>query len=294
MDHSEGYAGIWLKPVDARRYAWTRVVFALVIICQMLHLWQYREGLFGNNGIFPADVAKAHNPGFHFPSIIMADLSWWPGLMIICGLLSACLLFWGKWQRVALIAIFLILLTFAQRAPLATTGWDFVLTNFTFILIFSPLGKNWTPPKLWASRKNERLGRLESDLLPRYGLVLIQVQVAVIYWQTVIERAGDRFWGKGEFMSYYLLSHHSRFAGLWVIEWDGMLVLATYLTSLLEIAIPILLWIKGTRWIGLTLGIMFHLSIGFVSLNIGLFSLTMIMSYVAFLGGLPSDDWQDD
>ena len=294
IDEDEGFSGIWLKPVDARRYAWTRLAFAAVIVCQMVFLWPYREGLFGNGGLFPEEVVRAYNPGFHLPSAMMVNVSWWPGFLIAAGFVAALLLFWGKWARASLVVVFLVLLACIQRAPLATTGWDFILTNFSFILIFSPLAAEWTPALLWRSRQTARLGRLESGMLPRYGLVLLQIQMAIIYWQTVLTRMGDKFWGNGEFLSYFFLSHHSRFAGPWVHEWEWVLCIATFLTSFVEIAIPILLWIKATRRIGIAVGVVFYLGIAAVSVNIGLFSIAILMTYVSFLGGISDDDWDDD
>ena len=293
IEEDEGFSGIWLKRVDPRRYAWTRVAFAVAALCQLIHFWPYRKVLLGTGGLIPEEVARDFNPGLHLPDIFLLDLSWWPGFMLGAGMLAAIGLLWGRWARVALGVVLLVLVVCVQRAPLASTGWDFVLTNFAFILLFSPLGAGWTPLRLWRARKEAPLGRLETGMLPRYGLVLLQVQVAVIYWQAVLERTGDRFWRNGDFLSYYLLSHHSRFAGPWVLEWEGLLRTATYLTNLAEIAIPILLWIRVTRKFGVATGAVLHLGIAAASLNIGLFSIAMLMAYVPFLGGLPADDWDD-
>jgi hypothetical protein len=41
-------------------------------------------------------------------------------------------------------------------------------------------------------------------------------------------------------------------------------------------------------------GAALHLGIAVVSLNLGLFSLIMLMTYIPFLGGLPSDEWEDE
>lgn len=293
MEEDEGFSGIWLKPVDPRRYAWTRVGFGFVALCQMLHLWPYRHSLLASGGPIPEETAQSFNPGLHFPQWLAPELPGWPALMIGCGIVAALLLLWGKWARVAVGVVLLVHVLVVQRTPLMTTGWDFVLSNFAFILLFSPLGKGWSPLRLWKTRKEAPLGRLETGMVPRYGLVLLQIQVAVIYWQAVVERVGDRFWKNGEFMSYYLLSHHSRFAGPWVHEWAGVLRTATHLTNLVEIAIPILLWVRVTRKVGLATGAALHLGIAAFSLNIGLFSLAMMMAYIPFLGGLPADDWDD-
>jgi hypothetical protein len=294
IDQEEGFTGIWLKPVDARRYAWTRVAFAIVIFFQMLHHWPYRNGLYGYDGFFTKEFSRTENPGLHLPDAFMLDLSWWPALMIATGCVAALFLVWGKWSRVALAIVYIVLMVCLQRPPLASNGWDVILTNFAFILLFSPLASGWTPVRLWKSRKETALGRLNTGMLPRYGLVLLQIQVVVIYWQTVIERGGNKFWISGDFMNYYLLSYHSRFAGPWVHEWEGLLNIATYLTCMIELAIPVLLWIRVTRWIGVAAGAALHLGIAVMSNDLSMFSLTMLMSYTPFLGGLPSEEWEDE
>jgi hypothetical protein len=200
--------------------------------------------------------------------------------VFIAAAAATLLLAWGKLARPMLGILFWFLLSIMQRAPVATSGWDFILLNFAAILLFSPLGEKWNPYHLLLLRKGSPM---DPQSVPRYGLVLIQLQVFVIYWQTVIQKIGDYYWQTGDFLTYFMLSHHSRFAGSWVIHWHEFLDMLTYLTLMVELAIPILLWIPKTRRLGLFLGVAFHLSIAVFGVNLSIFSLVMIMTYLAFI-----------
>ncbi|MFP6874201.1 MAG: HTTM domain-containing protein [Verrucomicrobiales bacterium] len=276
----EAYRSIWLKGVDERRYALLRIAFAAVALVNIAHLWPYRITLLCANGIIDPAVAWDSGPGLYL-SIFAAVNSPAPVTVVFIAAAAATLLLaWGKLARPMLGILFWFLLSIMQRAPVATSGWDFILLNFAAILLFSPLGEKWNPYHLLLLRKGSPM---DPQSVPRYGLVLIQLQVFVIYWQTVIQKIGDYYWQTGDFLTYFMLSHHSRFAGSWVIHWHEFLDMLTYLTLMVELAIPILLWIPKTRRLGLFLGVAFHLSIAVFGVNLSIFSLVMIMTYLAFI-----------
>ena len=205
-------------------------------------------------------------------------------IIFIFAIIASLTLAWGKWARTTLFVCFFIQLSFIHRAPASTTGWDSILTNLGFILLFSPLGKDWNPWNLFRQWNKKQLN-LKA---PQYGLVLIQLQVFIIYWQTVIQKLDDQYWVKGESITYFLLSHHGRFPGSWPVAWHDLLDKINYLTLIIELAIPILLWIRNTRRLGLWIGIGLHLSIAILGVNLALFSLTMIVSYLAFIEPWPT------
>ena len=205
-------------------------------------------------------------------------------IILIIAIISALILAWGKWARTTLFICFFIQLSLIHRAPVSTTGWDSILTNLGFILLFSPLGKDWNPWNLFKQWNKNQINLRASQ----YGLVLIQLQVFIIYWQTVIQKMGDQYWAKGESITYFLLSHHGRFKGSWPVTWHELFDKINYLILLVELAIPVLLCIRNTRKIGLWIGIGFHLSIAILGINLALFSLTMIVSYLAFIDPWPA------
>lgn len=276
----DAYRSIWLKQVDERRYALLRIAFASVMLINIAHLWPYRITLLCADGIINPAVASKSGPGLYLSIFSTVNSPFPVTVVFIAAAAATLLLAWGKLARPMLGILFWFLLSIMQRAPVATSGWDFILLNFAFILLLSPLGEKWNPYHLLLLRKGSPP---DPQSVPRYGLVLMQLQVFVIYWQTVIQKIDDYYWQTGDFLTYFMLSHHSRFAGSWVIHWQGFLDILTYMTLMVELAIPILLWIPKTRRLGLFLGVTFHLSIAIFGVNLSIFSLVMIMTFLAFL-----------
>ena len=279
---------LWLKNIDPRRYAIARIGFALLLLSHFVHLFPYRDTILSNAGMTHSSAAKI---GFYQltggTSISLFNYfqsSFEVTIIFIFAIIASLTLAWGKWARTTLFVCFFIQLSFIHRAPASTTGWDSILTNLGFILLFSPLGKDWNPWNLFRQWNKKQLN-LKA---PQYGLVLIQLQVFIIYWQTVIQKLDDQYWVKGESITYFLLSHHGRFPGSWPVAWHDLLDKINYLTLIIELAIPILLWIRNTRRLGLWIGIGLHLSIAILGINLALFSLTMIVSYLAFIDPWPT------
>ena len=274
----EFYRAIWLKKTDARRYALLRIAFASVILIHIVHLWPYRITLLCSDGIIDPQAASSSGPGLYLSIFALLNSPLSVTIVFLVATLATLLLAWGKLARPMLGILFWLLLSIMQRAPVSASGWDFILINLALILLFSPLGEKWNPRNLLLRRGCGP----ELQLVPRYGLVLIQLQVFIIYWQTVILRLDNYYWQTGDFMTYFMLSHHSRFPGEWVINWQGLLDMLTYLTLMVELAIPVLLWIPKTRKAGLFLGVAFHLGIAIFGVNLAIFSLVMVTTFLAF------------
>ena len=274
---------IWLRPVDSRRYALVRMVFAAVTLLHIANLWPYRIALLCNDGMIGQVTGSGSVPGFYISIYALLDTPLAVTASFLIAASATILLGYGKWARPMLAVVFLFLLSVMQHAPISAAGWDFILMNLGFILLFSPLGNQWNHRNLLCKKGTPP----DTEFMPQYGLSLIQLQVFVIYWQTVILKINNYFWQTGDFMTYFMVSHHSRFPGSWVINWQGLLDMMTYMTLLVELAIPVLLWIPKTRRIGLVIGIGFHLGIALLGINLGMFSIVMISTFVAFLNPWP-------
>ena len=111
----------------------------------------------------------------------------------------------------------------------------------------------------------------------------MQVQLAAIYVQAVLARLDNEYWMSGDFMSFFLLSHNARWPGLWVLDFGWLLKGVTYLVLLIELAIPVLLMVRRWRWYGFATGILLHAGISFMSHNLVLFFLAMMVLYLSFL-----------
>ena len=258
----------WTGLTDARRYDLVRAGFGLLALVQVVHLWPYRHAFYSQDGMASAAAAAELNPGlslsvFQWAGSPAAVTAIFFGAGLVSLLFAA-----GVFARTMAFLIWFFLLSALHFSPLSSTGWDFVLGNFFFLLLFSPLGGSREPG---------------NSLAPRYGLTLMRLQVLVIYWQSTLVKFLDEDWQSGEYLSYFFLSHHGRFGGTWPADWTGLLSLVTYASLLIELALPLLLWNRATRRIGFALGLVFHLAILVLAVNIGMFSLTMLVTYLAFV-----------
>lgn len=274
-------ARLFFWQVDERIYALVRMGFATVALLNLLALWPDRQVFFSDAGLIEAQAAQALVGPAYFSIFTFARsadaVSWC--LIATGGVLV--LLFAGVATRPAAFWVLVWQQSYYVRAPLITTGWDALLQVFAFFLLVSPPGRCWSLPALLRGGGKTRPAQVSA-----HGLVLMRLQVLVIYWQAVLSRItkpDPNFWNNGDFMSYFLLSHHARWPGPWVLEFSLLLTLATYATQLAEVATPVLLWVRKTRWWGALLGCSLHAGISVVTRDIELFSLTMMMTYLAFL-----------
>ncbi|MEM0969803.1 MAG: HTTM domain-containing protein [Verrucomicrobiota bacterium] len=279
------FRDFWFRPEEDSIYARLRVAFSLVSLLNLIALWPDRMAFFSAEGLFDQQMTdqQAGFPSFSIFRLIQSEP--WLTLSFLLAASAMILLGLGIRPRWAALIVYLWHLSCLTTAPYAMAGWDLVLHTFGFLILISPLGRSWAWPHL--------LQPLPPKSVPRYGLLLMRAQVVVIYWQAILARGAAPYWFDGEFFSYYLLSHHSRFGGTWILE-AGWLFWFTWLALLTEALVPILLWFQTTRWIAVCAGAALHLGIALFSVNLHIFSLTMIMTYTVFLREsdlLAARDW---
>ncbi len=286
---SRGAAGwsrwerLWLDPVDARVYAWLRLAFALVALANLVDLWPHRAVFFSGVGMIDREAGLS---GVTVVSGRFSLFHWLdsPGVVTVSFLVAAAALValgLGVGARAMIVIVFAWQLSCTYRAYAVIHGWDILLRNLAFLLLISPLG----PPvrELWA-----RGGAIRRRWAPRHGLVLTQLLLAVIYWQTVWLKVADPAWRSGEFLSHFMLSLYSRFQTPAWAGWELLSSLLSHATLLIELVVPLLLWNRRTRRLGFALGFGLHLGILAVS-HIWLFSLAILVPYCAFLDGRDLD-----
>jgi len=269
---------MFFRPEDERIYAAVRIAFATVALLNLIFLWPDRQVFFSDAGMMDRAVVSREASPIYLSIFALAGSETAVTCCLLVTALSLVLLMAGIGTRLAAFWVLVWHVSYMARAPLSTTGWDSVLRSFAFLVLVSPAGSCWTLPAMLR-------GKMIPALVSGHGLILMRLQVLVIYWQAVLSRLGnpDPYWRNGEFMSYFLLSHHARWPGAWVHEYAGLLTGVTYAVQLAEVAIPVLLWVRKTRWWGALLGFALHAGISLFAHDLGLFLLSMMVTYVAFL-----------
>jgi hypothetical protein len=250
-----------------------RIAFACASFVNWCFLWPQRYQLLASDGMLPVETPSNLRPlsvFHHVEGHAAID-----ALMLI-GLLGIVGVFTGVRLRLSILVTYLFTLGYSYQAIAETGSWDNILRIVSFVLLLSPLGD----PYCWRRRPPKPA----SQTLPRYGLLVLKIQVSLIYFSTVWHKVADSNWRNGDLLQYFFLSVYRIGDGTWALKWPLLLASLTYLTLVIEMSVPLLLWNKRWRPLGFLLGWGLHLSIAATS-NIGLFSLVMMSCYFVFLDG---------
>jgi hypothetical protein len=249
----------WLRPVDRRVYSLFQIFYAVVTLCNLVQLFPDRYLLLSDQGLFSNSPLLFTRPLWLFR---LADSPSAVDLFFALTVLAAFALIFNVLPRAASIYLFLWQLSCTTRLGPAVAGWDFLLVAYGLTVMISP------------SREAKP---------PVYGLRLIQLNIVLVYWEAVFNRWDNARWRNGEAVSYFLNSDMSLFPTTIGHDWPLLAMVLTYSVLAIEIALPVLLWNKRTRYYGFALGCALH---GFLLFTvIPVFSLTVMTGYLAFLSG---------
>ncbi len=263
--------------VDMRRYDLMRICFGIASLCNIIDMWDIRHSIFSDQGII------SHYPKRYF-SITNYSLFYLDGAQSLFGvnlifLISAffcVLLTLGIFSRISAFAVCLWTISYVNHIPPVACGYEMILQIFSLIVLISPLNGSWS---LAGYRK---YAHNYCPMAPRYGLVLLQWQVFVIYWTTAFHKIINNNWQNGETVYFYLASYYGRFTPEEIWKYNELLFFLSDATLAIEFALPFLLWNKKTRLLGLFLGIGFHASIGALS-RLSIFSIAIVSTYSCYI-----------
>lgn len=265
---------IAFRPIDDRQYALVRIAFAVVAMFNLVQLWTLRHSLLAENGVIGRSIEHWYEYLSVFTYVqsgpaVSAYLIFMAVLIVLLGL--------GILPRIAILGVFVWQASYGIQLAHSAYGADSVMRAFVFLVLISPLGYSWS----WNAWRSDE--KRERAYAPFYGIVLMRLQLAVIYFETGIVKVISEYWQNGETFAYYMLSVYSRFKTPLLADWTWLSKTLTYGTLTLELLLPVLLFVPKTRLFAICLGVSLHVAIAVTSHHLLLFSLTMIPGYLAFL-----------
>lgn len=269
----------FFRAVDARLCGFLRIAFAALLLIDNAVQWQFLELWYGEEGAIPYAVSLHYaNP---------AAFSWFRWTPATSGTLltlyflfnlQTLLLLLGWWTRFQAISVFLHLISFQHRNDLIRDGEDVVFRMFAFLLIFLPLGDAWSLDAL-----RRRVGGLRPH--PKWPLRLMQVQTCLVFLASGAYKARGAAWRDGSAL-YYVSRLEDFFGRFWVpsslLDSLTALQIATWGVIVVELVIPVAIWIPRTRRACMALAIGMHLAIDY-SMHLFLFQWIMILGWLTFL-----------
>ena len=266
----------WFEPVPPHVYALLRIVFGVLGCAALI-------GLSDLPTFWDVEGFVALEPGRAFKQFLetrglgaLAGRSLYVVSMLIFAAMAV-----GYRSAVVVPLAFVLALAQSSWSYFPLSGAHSVMLGVLFGLIWADCGAVWSVDA-WMERR--RAPSITAARTPIAALRLIRFQVAIIYLNTGLWKLFGEEWRDGSAVFYVLNQNlFGRFsADRLPASLDWVATVATYTTLVWEIAFAALVLSSRTRWLALGLGIVIHLGL-LVSIDVGLFSIVMLATYVAYL-----------
>lgn len=271
----EAWRRFWFRPAPASVLTLWRAAFGLTATVWLLSIGPDLGALYGEGGLAPSPTYGPWRVGV---------FQWWESdtaiaVVYLVSVVAAVAVTLGWWVRVAAPIVFLGVLSFQlDNTSVLNAGDELLRIWAAYLALYALL----TPGR--CTGVSLRSAGASSVSAPPWLLRLVQVQLTVIYPFSVYAKLQGDTWLDGTAAYWALgLEDFERFpVPSFVTGSEPVIAVLTWGALLVEILVPVLLWVPRTRRIAIVAGIALHLSFDY-ALRVGFFGWAMIIGYLAFL-----------
>lgn len=268
--------------VDLRSLAAFRIVLGVVVLMDLVGRWSNVPHHYGDGGVLPRERLLDTLGVWRWSLMIVNGSDAFVRLFFIVTALVAIAVIVGYRTRLAVILLWVLVLSIQVRNPYIQNGGDTFLRVLCFWAMFLPLGEAWSLDR--RAREDKRPPRPWIASMATAALLL---QIAFMYWFTAILKDG-REWRADFTALWYSMGagHLTTSFGAWLHQFPDLLQLLTIATIVVELAVPVLLFlpwwktqmrlIAAVSIMGLQFGIL-------ATMHVGLFPLIGAFAMVAVL-----------
>lgn len=271
----------WLQPTSPASVCVLRILLGILIVVSTLMFLPESANYFGPQGLVSENSINRYHGEGHFSLLFLlprTDSS--VSAVLYCLLLSSICMALGLHTRATTVIAFVCLVSLHHRNPLIMNGGDTLLRVLCFLMIFAPAGAMYSLDAL-NSRKKSPAPPLHAPWAQR----LIELQICALYCQAFWCKAMGDDWVNGDAVFYAThMPEYVRFGVPSLLDNIIVLKLMTWGALFIEFAFWTFIWVKELRYWVLALGIALHCGIEF-AMNIPLFELIIMASYMAFIPG---------
>jgi len=278
---------LWFKTVSTGPVGLVRLAIGLLILCGGLQLWPDRFAWFSEHGTLTTADAILYNQAYtNGPRVITFLYNAGDGAItafFVVYLLAAFLMTIGLWTRPAIFFVWLGLNAIHNRNMVVNTnGGDQIMLIFSAYLFMARSDGAFSVSRLLRIRAGKEDVNAPTMLI--WPQRLMQIQVAVVYLSTFLNKTNGDLWQHGTAVYYpYMVKEFHRFPVPGLNSHNMTFIeFSTYATLAVELALGTLIWVPRLRLYVLLAGVMLHLGIEY-AMNIPLFGFLMIGTYLSFL-----------
>ncbi|MCX4644681.1 MULTISPECIES: HTTM domain-containing protein [unclassified Streptomyces] len=294
------------RPISLYAAAVLRIGYGFLYLAFLLREFPHRNEIWGPGSPWTPTLARQLFDQTGWVSILtLSDSRAYFEVCYAAALVTSALFMLG-WRTRAVSVLFAVVVTsFHARAIYMTDGGDTLILLMVLYLVVTACGRRWS---LDARRTRLRASAVKTDRLPldqasgelrrhlrdarltvitvlhNCGMLVIAAQVCFLYGSAGLYKVQGAAWGNGTALHYALnLDVFQPWPELSAMadEHDVLIAIACYLTVLLQVAFPFVLFGR-LKYPVLTMLLGMHLGIA-LFLGLPLFSGAMIVADAAFL-----------
>jgi hypothetical protein len=223
---------------DVRSLAALRIVLALTVLADVLTRVTNLRVHYTDEGLLPRRVLIDQLDSWQISLALMNGTPLFQALVFIATAAAAIAMLVGYRTRLAVVAVWVLVLSIQWRNPFLSSSGDDLLRLLLFWSVFLPLGDYWSVDRLRSTPPERSSTRVLS--LATAGLFL---QIAYMYWFTLILKSGQE-WRVDFTALYYALSIEDLTSpiGAYVLQFPTLLKALTITTLGIELVATILLF----------------------------------------------------
>jgi hypothetical protein len=265
-----------------RSLAALRVVLALTVLADLALRAPNLRVHYSDDGILPRPVLLAHLDPWLWSVALGNGTPLFQGLLFGGTGLAAVGLLLGYRTRLMTLFLWVLVLSIHWRNPFVGYSADGLLRLLLFWSLFVPLGAIWS-----LDRQREATPRSSSTRVLSLGTAGLLLQIALMYWVTVLLKSGREWRVDGSALSYALsIQELATPLGAALLHFPDVLRALTFLTLGIEIVAPVLLfspvWSTPLRMAGILAIVGLQTGI-WLTLRLGIFPWLAAACMVVFL-----------
>lgn len=274
----------WFEPTDSISLCLYRICYGLLVLqIGFIHLGDHFADWYGPRAIVDVRTVIDHfwyrEPHFDLLLLLPQHSSAAMDIFFYCFLGSAALLTLGLGSRYAAALVWLSLVSLHHHDPYNINGGDAFLRGAGLFLALSPCGDYLSLDAVIRRRRGLPAPKPSAPWAQR----MIQMQLALVYWQTFCCKIVGSQWLDGTAVYYATrLDDMLRFPAPWLTDNMYLLKALNWYTLLIEFFGWNLIWFKETRYYVLAGLLVLHLGIDFV-INLPVFEWAFIATLITFI-----------
>ena len=283
------WKSFWFEPIGTASICVYRILFAaLVLQVALVHLGGHFEEWYGPKSMVTLPTVINHfwfnEPRFDY-FLLFPQTDFTFSLIYLALVTGGLFLLLGLFSNYSAAFVWLTLLSMHHQNPYNINGGDAFLRAVAPLLMFSACGDRYSIDA-WIAKK---WGRTLPSLRNPWAQRMIQLQIAIVYWQTFCCKLSGTQWLDGTAIYYATrLDDMMRFPAPWIT--DNMLVLKflDYFTLVIEFLAWTAIFIKGLRYYIIAGLVFLHLGIDYL-INLPVFEWAFIFTLITFIEPVDTD-----